>query len=103
MIRVLRKRIDTKTKITLIKNKVRLITVANIAIDFNSKENIRINRKIAKLEKRKGKKDNWLDTSIDKLVRLQTRWCPGHSNERGTLKRETESLLIAAQNNAKRT
>ena len=39
---------------------------------------------------------------IDKLVKSQTHR-PGHVYENGNLARETESLLITAQNNAIRT
>ena len=43
-----------------------------------------------------------MDTSSDKLAELHTRRL-GYGNEKGNLKRETESFLIAAQNNVIRT
>ena len=73
------------------KSKERLITAAS-----NSLEKIRTERKRTKTRKQKCGK--CMKISSDKLTKLLTRK-PGHD----FLKRETESLLIAAQNNAIRT
>ena len=55
-----------------------------------------------KLENKNGKKNNCMDTKSVKLARLlMRRW--GHGQEKETLKKETESLLTADQNNAIRT
>ena len=61
------------------KSKERLITAANISIG-----NISIDRKTIKTRKQMGKKNNCMDISSDKLVRLLTR-IHGHCYEREIL------------------
>ena len=63
------------------------------------KSHIRKNPK--KLENKNWKKNDCMGISSDKMTRLYTRR-PGHGYERETLI-ESESFLIAAQNNAIRT
>ena len=63
--------------------------------------NTRINKTITKKNKN-GKKNNSMDISSNKQAKISPEkiwtWV-----RKGKLKRETESFLIAAQNNAKRT
>ena len=48
------------------------------------------------------RKNNCMDISSDKQAKSHTRK-PRHGYEKGNFKRETESLIITAQNNAIRT
>ena len=78
------------------------ITAANDS--YINRNNLRTNRKttIKNLENKNGKKNNCMDTSSNKLKKIAHgmtwTWL-----RRGNLKRETESLLITAQNYTIRT
>ena len=72
------------------KSKERLIAAAS-----KSNRNIRTEKR-QKLKNRNGKKNNCIDTSSTKLVRLHK----GKSWHERNIRKENESLLIVAQNNA---